>query len=264
MDLEARGQRELQAFRDRYSGGYLEGDPLDPLAPSGFLDGGYMSVLHACYLVCIKPYVNSNVRVLEIGPGRGAWTKCFVTHNAKEVLCVDAVPAERNGFWDYVGCHEGLRYLVTEGFSLEEVADEHFDYFFSFGVFCHISPPLVERYIRSVHRKLRSGANGFFLIADYEKYNHFLDNRSVYDVRRALSDCFPTLGLQIDLEVNTGTHFHDRYRKSLTEDDEVNPNRWYHLGVSSAALMLRQAGFEIVSEDVGVIHRDPVMHFRKP
>lgn len=147
MDNDQRAARELAAFRDDYYGGHSEGDPLDPMTPSGFMDGGYISILHATYLVCIKPWVSSSTRVLEIGPGRGSWKRCFVARGAREVVCVDAMTAERNRFWEHVGRQPQVRYHVAEDFTLSAVPDTHFDYFFSFGVFCHISPPLVERYV---------------------------------------------------------------------------------------------------------------------
>ncbi|MEW6251861.1 MAG: class I SAM-dependent methyltransferase [Planctomycetota bacterium] len=258
-----RGQREIRAFRDEYPGGYLEGDPLDPLARSSFLDGGYLSVLHACYLVCIKPYVGPQTRVLELGPGRGAWTRCFVECGAREICCVDAITAEKNRFWDYVGQRPNVRYLVVEDFTLRDVPDGHFDYFFAFGVLCHISPPFVHEYLRNLHRKLRPGANGFALIADYEKYNRFLEQGRQYSVARALRDCFGGPAVEDFLRDNQGTHFQARYRRSLVEDDQIDPNRWYHLGVARAAELLGSAGFTVVSPDVGVLHRDPVVHFRK-
>lgn len=66
------------SFKALWRGGYYEGDPLDPVGPSSYGQFGYVSGLYLTYLVCIKPYVGPNTTVLEIGPGRGAWTRCFV------------------------------------------------------------------------------------------------------------------------------------------------------------------------------------------
>ena len=57
----------------RTLGGYFEGDPLDPNGAGAIITG--MSVLYATTLCCIKPYVNADSMVLEIGAGRGAWTR---------------------------------------------------------------------------------------------------------------------------------------------------------------------------------------------
>src|SRR5437879_5681296 len=103
-----RHETEIEGFQNLWHRGYLEGDPLDPMAPSGYGPFGYLSSLHATYLCCIKPYVTSDTRVLEIGPGRGGWTKCFVERRAKEVWALDALSAEKNGFWEYVGHHQSV------------------------------------------------------------------------------------------------------------------------------------------------------------
>jgi len=264
MDLDLRARAELAAFHDTYLGGYSEGDPLDPMTPSGYMDAGYISILHACYLVCIRPFVGRSTRVLEIGPGRGSWTRCFLASGAARIDCVDAMSAERNRFWEHVGRHPHLAYHVATDFSLGMLPDADFDFFFSYGVFCHISPPLVACYFASLSRKLASGAHGFVLVADYEKYNRFLDRGAQLGLRRAVADCFPgNAGVQA-IAADQRTHFQERYRKRFDDGDAIDPNRFYHLGAGPAATMLRDVGFEVVSEDVGVIPRDPILHFRKP
>lgn len=82
MVLDTRARLEIQAFHDNYPGGYCEGDPLDPMGRSSFGDGGYISMLHACYLLCIKPYVGPKMRgcwksgrAEEHGPGAFGFSK---------------------------------------------------------------------------------------------------------------------------------------------------------------------------------------------
>jgi hypothetical protein len=262
-DLDQRAAAELAAFRDDYYGGYSEGDPLDPMTPSGFLDGGYLSILHATYLVCIRPWVGPGTRVLEIGPGRGSWTRCFVARGAHGIDCVDAMSAERNRFWEHVGRHPQVRYHVTTDFSLDVVADASFDYFFSFGVFCHISPPLIERYLRSLHRKLVPGAHGFMLIADYDQYNRFVQGGERFGLKRAVKDCFPGPA-EAAVRDDQRSHFLPRYLRAKDEDGAIDPNRWYHLGAPACQTMLEAIGFEVVDLDVGSVPRDPIVHFRRP
>ena len=40
--------------------------------------------------------------------------------------------------------------------------------------------------------------------------------------------------------------------------------RWYHSGAGRTAAMLRELGYEVVSEDLGLLPRDALVHFRKP
>ncbi|HYP50014.1 MAG TPA: hypothetical protein VEQ34_03675, partial [Pyrinomonadaceae bacterium] len=96
--MENRLKTEIAAFDGIWQGGYYEGDPLEPVARSNYGQIGYMSILHATYLRCIKPYIKPETAALEIGAGRGAWTRCLLP--AREVWCLDALPAEYNRFWE--------------------------------------------------------------------------------------------------------------------------------------------------------------------
>lgn len=76
---EDRAKSELLSFSKHWRGGYLEGNPLDRLSNSHYRSIGYNSVLFTIFVACIKPYVNNSTAVLEIGPGRGAWTKAILS-----------------------------------------------------------------------------------------------------------------------------------------------------------------------------------------
>lgn len=161
--------RELASFDGVWAGGYFEGDPRDPMARSSFGQLGYMSVLHATYLACIKPYVRDDTVALEIGPGRGAWTKSLLP--AREVWAVDALSAEHNGFFEYLGHPDHVRYFQVDDFSLRELPAARFTYMFSFGALCHVSFDGITAYAASAFDKLRPGAECFWMVADYAKYN---------------------------------------------------------------------------------------------
>jgi hypothetical protein len=249
-------RRELDSFQTLWRGGYYEGNPLDPLAPSGYGAMGYMSVLHATYVACIRPFIHPGVTALEIGPGRGAWTRAML--KAKAVWCLDALPADHNGFWTYVGRHPHIHYHQVGDFSCAQLPDDSFDYLFSFGCLCHVSFDGIEAYMTNLWPKLRSGANAFVMIADYEKYNWAAQHQRQLDVRRALA---PLAGIEWDGSPLPGQAL---VPKDVREDQEPSPGRWYHAGLERTCLMLLEKGYQIVTPDVGVNFRDPVIHFRKP
>lgn len=259
-----RHQSEIEQFQTLWTGGYYEGDPLDAMAQSGYGPYGYMSALHATYLCCIRPHVNENTRVLEIGPGRGAWTRCFVERRAKKVWALDALSAEHNGFWEYVGRNGNVEYFQVTDNCCTMVPDDSIDYFFSFGVFCHISPQVTHDYIQSVFRKMCSGAIGFLMVADYDKYQTMLESDPKYSIRRAfVGKRLLPLSLLWDALYSVAKP-HRLRPPDKSEDQTPRPGRWYHLGTQPAAAMLEGIGFEVIDADVGVNHRDPVLHFRKP
>ena len=168
--LTERLQSELASFQTIWKGGYFEGPVLSELQFSGgYGSCGYMSVIYATYLKCIKPYINSESVVLEIGPGRGTWTKTML--GANKVVVMDALSAEYNDFWRFVGDRPNVEYIQVKDFSCDQLPDNFFNYVFSFGCLCHISFDGIAEYATNLFPKLKSGCNCFWMIADYDKAN---------------------------------------------------------------------------------------------
>ena len=254
--------RHRENFSTVWEGGYFEGDPLDPMGRSEYNRLGYMSVLYATYLCCIKPYVNSDSNVLEIGAGRGAWTRTMI--NAREVVVLEAVDAEHSGFWEYVGRHSNVRYHKVTDFSCSVLPDNRFSFFFTFGCFCHLPPTAIVEYMSNVYAKLQSGAHGFMMVADFDKYNSAVRNLSHYADTRA---CYPRRFRPVRWlwEALWATSWPSNL-KTMTDRTPAakNAGPWFHLGTDEACGMLEGLGYKIVDTDCGVSHRDPVIHFMKP
>jgi hypothetical protein len=252
---------ELDSFQTIWRGGYYEGDPLDPMTQSGNSHLGYMSALHVAYLACIKPYVDPATVALEIGPGRGAWTRAMLP--AQEVWAVDALPADHNGFYEYLGHPEHVRYVQATDFSLGDLPDDHFTYMFSYGALCHVSFEGITEYARSTYTKMSPGAHCFWMVADYEKYNRavssvdrlspwsrLLPGRRRYAPARAV-----LRGLEKFVEAPQPV--------SPDVDDVPRPGRWYDAGIDRTCELLESVGYTVLDRDMGVSHRDPVIHFQR-
>jgi hypothetical protein len=269
--MESRAVKDqLASFQNIWEGGAFEGDPLDPMGRSTYGSLGYMSVLHATYVCCIKPYLTPESVVLEIGPGRGAWTKTMLS--AAEVWCLDALSAEHNHFWEYVGAAPHVRYEQVTDFSCRTLPDDHFTYFFSFGAFCHIPFWGTSEYLRNLWPKLRSGSHGFVMVADYDKYNHAVSHFEPYSAWRVCDLIQPKKRLKaavwrraVEHCQRTALRYQDNFRlRPPDKDDAPVPARWYHAGVDRTCALLADIGYRVVDPDVGVLHRDPLIHFVKP
>ena len=96
------------------------------------------------------------------------------------------------------------------------------------------------------------------MVADYDKLNRALQNIERLSVFRGLP-----LGLQ------RVAKYYRRVRpstlKALSPDpnDDPAPGRWYHAGVDRTCEMLGRLSYRIIQPDMGVNHRDPVIHFTK-
>lgn len=243
-----REKAEINTFASIWQGGFYIGNPLEKACrdSSQFqthvvsYKGERMSCLHAVYLECIKPYVNETTNVLEIGCGRGAWTRCFLKHNAQHITCIDAKTAKDNDFWLFTNHPKNVSYFKVNDCSLHEIEDDSLDYVFSALAFCHISPALIKAYLTNMFKKMRSGAHAFIMYADYDKYNNH----------------YKSLG-----------HSQSRIKENLEVFYSNHNNlkaRWYHLGIDTMHNMLEEIGYTIVSSDIDIDYRDPIAHFIKP
>jgi phospholipid N-methyltransferase len=250
-DIENRGRCELKGFVDSqvWKGGYYEGDPTNPHGSSSYhvkmlYKGQMVNPLYICLQECIKPYVTSQTTVLEIGPGQGAWSRCILALNPKKLLCLDALSAEHNQFWNKISRQNNLEYLQIRDFSLNELQDNSIDFVFSFGTFCHISSLLCYEYFKNLFPKLRKGAQGFVMYADYDKCNRFA---AVYNMPHA--------------KVSKGDEI--AFFQYQQEKNMYLPV-WYHLGIERAQSILQELGYEVIASDININERDPIIHFRKP
>ena len=235
-----------------WKGGYLEGDPLDPYGESHYQQMGYISFLYAIYQVCIKPYIAPSTNVLEIGCGRGAWTKTMLS--AHEIWCLDTQSADHNGFWQHIGRFNmpKVGYLKVSDFSCKYLPDNHFDYLFSYGTFCHIPPEGQELYYRNLFPKLKSDANAFIMFADFDKYNLAIrrfDNIEITIGKRGF-----TKGRKLHLT---------QFEMDKSDLEFQWKNRWFHAGISETCQLLSSIGYQVINPDIGLNVRDSIIHFRK-
>jgi hypothetical protein len=155
-------------FTGIWPGGYFEGDPLDPKASSSYESRSYMSILHATYLRCIKPYVADYINALEIGSGRGAWTKCML--GFAEVHVLEVLPENSIGIREYLNNPPNLYYHdITKEDYTETIQDYYFNFMFSFGVLCHLPFNELERFAQNLHDKIDMDNDCFWMISDYKK-----------------------------------------------------------------------------------------------
>jgi hypothetical protein len=255
--VDNRLKGELESFQKIWQGGYFEGQPLDPLATSAYFQLGFISILHATYLRCIKPYISPQTVSLEIGPGRGAWTRCMLA--SKEIYALDALSAQHNGFFEYLGHPRNVKYFQVQDFKCEPLPHDCFDFMFSHGCLCHVSFDGINQYAKNLYPKMKSGSNCFWMIADYEKFNTASAAYSIWD---SLSRQVPAQGRPLIAQLKEMTGKVGRV--SPDEDSQPAPGRWFDAGIKRTCAMLEAVGYKIVDPDVGTNLRDPIIHFRKP
>lgn len=259
-------QAELKSFQDLWHGGFYTGEPRDPTFGLWGITS-FLGVSHTLYLACCKANVTPSTVVLEIGCGRGAWTKLML--HAKHLYCLDALSAEHNGFFDYVGRQPNVDYFKVEDFSMKEIPFDSIDFTFSYDALCHVSFAGISEYAANLFSRMRQGAHGIWMVADYDKYNEFINNQSQFCALNALLPRAKYAFLRPLLKsVFHGiTKWHTRRYSlrilNINEDETPRPGRWYHAGTSRTCHMLQAKGFTILDADMGFDFRSPIIHFRK-
>lgn len=266
MKSKADIKAELESFQDIWPGGFFEGDPRDPVFGLWGIVS-FLGVSHAVYLGCVKPYVTPETTVLEIGCGRGAWTKLML--QARHVYALDALSAEHNNFYEYVGRHANVEYMKVQDFSLNEIPLDSVDLTFSYGALCHVSFDGITEYANNLFPRMRKGGHGFWMVADYVKYNDFVANQNRYSALSALLPRQKHPVIRRCLEkifraVNRWNLRRFRLRSlDIHEDALPRPGRWYHAGTQRTAEMVKTAGFTVLDTDMGFDFQSPIIHFQK-
>lgn len=236
MKTKTKATEQINEFKLKHPwpNGYSEGDPLNLSGiPKSYISSDqHLGIspngkgwLHEVYLNCIKPYINKETTALEIGPGEGGWTKCML--DAKSIYTLDIIPPSE--FWKTVNHSNNIKYIVVEDFLCNDLPENYFNYVFSMGTLCHIPFDGVEAYAKNMFDKLKPGANCFWMIADEKKFSSAV-------------------------------------KKDVKLPREYTPNKigcFYEHGITETRKMLERIGYEIVCEDLNLIPRDPLIHFKK-
>jgi SAM-dependent methyltransferase len=120
------------------------GDP-EASAPLKFLRDRY-----------VIPYVNSEHRGVEIGPGGGRWTRYLLGFAKLYVVDYHAELLEelKKNF-----NKANMTFIRNNGTDFPGIQEESVEYVFSFGTFVHLDEHLIEAYLENMRRILKPNAN---------------------------------------------------------------------------------------------------------
>ena len=157
-------------LRKEFHYGYDSGNILS-LFPSSVrrkeekrIGGSYRKVFRQAIL----PYIKSDSKVLELGPGKGSWSRAIldkVTGGSLHTLDFQDVSVwlKPNTYSSRLICHqiEGNLYPMLE--------DNSFDFFWSMGVLCHNNLEHIEEILANSIAKLKPGAYSAHQYSDWKK-----------------------------------------------------------------------------------------------
>ncbi|GAB7081858.1 class I SAM-dependent methyltransferase [Megalodesulfovibrio paquesii] len=116
----------------------------------------------------VKPLLRPDAQVLELGPGRGSWTRALLAQLPEGSLHTcdfqDATPwLKPDQYGGRLQCHQ------VEDNTFSCVADEQFDLFFSFGVLCHCNTSTIRTILEHALRKVKPGGHAIHNYGAWEK-----------------------------------------------------------------------------------------------
>ena len=152
--------------------------------PSGYDSGNVLSVIPnlrrwreelkiggsypRVFKQAVLPYLRPDARVLELGPGRGAWSRAMLRYLPRgELHTVDFQdvtpwlnPAQYGG---RLVCHK------VEDNSFADLPTDYFDFFWSFGVLCHNNQSSIAGVLANTLKKMKPGAYAVHQFSDWKK-----------------------------------------------------------------------------------------------
>jgi hypothetical protein len=80
---------------------------------------------------------------------------------AKKIYALDALSAEHNGIFDYLGNPANVEYHQVADFECKMIDDNEIDFLFSFGCLCHVSFEGISAYANKSVPKTEVGSSMF-------------------------------------------------------------------------------------------------------
>lgn len=183
------------------------------------------------FLDAVAPHVKPGCSILELGPGKGSWTRAFLRFSedcsVQTVDFQDVTQWLRPESWNgRLRCHR----VTDSSFSCIEPGS--IDLFFSFGVLCHNNRENIEAILRSTLSRMKPGGIAIHQHGDWRKL-----------------DAFGWENGGVPREFQT------------KPDDEI---WWPRNDGESMEKIALAAGWEVVARDLGYIRRDGFMMLRAP
>lgn len=240
--MKEKFKKEIESFQNIWHGGYF-GENSPKRNQVGLEE----------YLI---NNIENNLKILEIGCGRGRWSKfIYEKLNPKKLQCIDVLSEDHNNFWSFVGVDkkEKIEYYQVEDFSLNDIPDESLDFVFSYDVWCHISSSSQELYLESLYKKCKIGAKLLIMYSDPKKYYNS-EPENLWFIKSHLPK------EKVDI-INESEEI---FKLAIEDSDgEIINGRWYWIGVEKFLNNVTKYKYNVLSEDLNIDKTNVITLFEK-
>lgn len=178
----------------------------------------------------LREYIKPNDNVLELGPGRGSWSRVILNIlNDGTLTTLDFQDITQ---WiDIEECDSKLIPHQVNSMDYSFLNDNYYDFFWSFGVLCHNNIDSIYQIIHNIYPKMKKGSILIHQYADWEKLDSFGWAEGAIPIK-----------------------FKDM------RDDEI---WWPRNNKKVMQTILEANGFEVISIDFGLVKRDSIFICKK-
>jgi hypothetical protein len=118
------------------------------------------------------PYIRSDFKVMELGPGRGSWSRALLHYLTQgELHTVDFQDVrpwlKPEKYQGRLVCHQTNDNLYSF------LPENYFDFFWSFGVLCHNNVPHIKEIMTKILPKMKRGALCVHQYSNWDKLDRF-------------------------------------------------------------------------------------------
>ncbi|MDJ0661022.1 MAG: class I SAM-dependent methyltransferase [Crocosphaera sp.] len=222
----------LDWLKQEFDYGYDSGDvlslvPNDTRQEEEKLSGAsYREV----FLKAVVPHLKPNAKVLELGPGKGSWSRAILKYIPEgELQVIDFQDVTQwlqpENYGGRLICH------FAEDNSFSAVPDNYFDFFWSFGVLCHNNVDNIAEILKNALPKVKPGGLAIHQYGDWNKLDDYGWEKGGVPVR-----------------------FQQQ------PDEEI---WWPRNNRATMYSIAQQAGWSVITADLALVERDSMIVLRR-
>lgn len=220
-------------LKKEFSYGYNSGDILSDTVDNrrkkeeSRIGGSYAAIAEGLLVKYIEP----NAQVLELGPGKGSWSKVILDILEQDGK-LSTIDFHNVSEWLNPKSYEGkLVNYQTDSNDYHFLRDNSYDVFWSFGVLCHNNIDSIYQILHNIYPKVKGGALLIHQYSDWNKLNGYGWDKGAIP-----------------------SEFQDK------RDDEI---WWPRNNQIVMQTILEATGYEVMEIDCGLVERDSIFVARK-
>jgi len=189
--------------------------------------GSYKKV----FKVGASAYLKPHYKILEIGCGKGTWTRALLKKIPKGELT--AIDFQEASSWLRPEIYKHrLKVIQIFDNSFKELPDNYFDFFWSFGVLCHNNSENISIILKNSLSKMKTGGIAVHQYGAWEKLERFGWERGRVPI-----------------------NFKDK------PDNEI---WWPRNTIYNMKNISEQTGWNVICPDLNILQRDGIIILQKP